>query len=137
MQQVDVLRATLDALDRLQIDYAIVGSYASGIWGEPRMTLDVDLVVLLNRTQVEPLQEAFGDEFYVSRAAMIEAVDRLSQFNVIHPTSGNKIDFMLLPAGPPTPPEIAHRVEVQILPDLLAYVAAPEDVISRSSAIIN
>jgi hypothetical protein len=32
MRQIELLRFALDVLDRLQISYALVGSYASGIW---------------------------------------------------------------------------------------------------------
>jgi hypothetical protein len=129
VQQIELLRLVLSELDRLQIPYAIVGSYASGVWGEPRMTLDIDIVVLLEANHVDPLLEAFGDEFYLSRPAIVQAVAEAGQFNLIHPRSGNKIDFMVLSRTSTTPAEIARRVEVQLLPDCQVYVAAPEDVI--------
>jgi hypothetical protein len=36
VEQSDVLRLVVETLDRLQITYAIVGSFASGAWGESR-----------------------------------------------------------------------------------------------------
>src|SRR5689334_17957034 len=97
VEQIELLRFALDVLDRLQLPYALVGSFASSIWGEPRMTLDIDFVVLVSDLHVSPLLEAFPeDDFYLSRAAVEEAIADAGQFNVIHPKSGHKIDFMVL-----------------------------------------
>jgi hypothetical protein len=130
MEQIELLRFALDALDRLQISYALVGSFASTIWGEPRMTLDIDFVVQLQDVHVSPLLEAFPeDEFYLSRAAVEEAIAHVGQFNVIHPKSGHKIDFMVLATSSKSPPEIARRIEVNLANGCEGYVAAPDDVI--------
>jgi len=49
MEQADVVRFTLDVLDRLGIEYAIVGSFASIAYGEPRFTRDIDILIALYR----------------------------------------------------------------------------------------
>jgi hypothetical protein len=59
----------------------------------------------------------------------LEAVRSKSQFNIIHSTSGNKIDLLIVPAGAWGQTEISRRQRVQILPDLEGYCARPEDVI--------
>jgi len=41
----DELRQVLDALDRATVDYALVGGLAVAIWGAPRATRDIDLLV--------------------------------------------------------------------------------------------
>lgn len=41
MEQAELLRFALDILDDLQIPYALVGSIASGAYGEPRLTQDI------------------------------------------------------------------------------------------------
>ena len=68
-------------------------------------------------------------EFYVSRAAAREAVARQGQFNVIHPASGNKIDFMLARGDAWGKTQLARRRRQPILPDRDTFVATPEDVI--------
>ena len=96
MEQPDILRYAVNALERLEIPYLIVGSFASSIWGEPRLTMDIDIVIDLRSDQIVSLCEAFpAPEFYVSEAAAREAVARRRQFNVLHPSSANKIDFMI------------------------------------------
>ena len=94
--QADVLRYTIGALERLQIPYLVCGSFASGSFGEPRMTLDIDIVVQLTRESVVALCAEFPDpEFYASLSAAQDSLRSKKQFNVIHPETGNKIDFMI------------------------------------------
>lgn len=130
MRQIELLRYVLNALERLEISYAVVGSFASGAWGEPRMTRDIDIVVRLTPSQVETLCTAFpADAFYVSVPAALEALRSHGQFNVIHPSSGNKIDFMVVGSSDWSTAQLARRQRVQFAPDTAGFIAAPEDVI--------
>lgn len=45
MQQDELLRYAVETLERLNIPYTVVGSLASGAYGEPRLTQDIDIVV--------------------------------------------------------------------------------------------
>jgi hypothetical protein len=130
VEQVDLLGHTVQVLETLAIPYMIVGSFASSVHGEPRMTQDIDIVIDPTGSQLEELCAAFGsDEYYVSRDAARQALARRDQFNVIHPDSGNKIDFMLARSDPWGREQVARRALEPILPDRQAYVARPEDVI--------
>ena len=51
------------------------------------------------------------------------------QFNVIHPASGNKIDFMIAGATPWSLAQLQRRKRIAISADHDAAFAAPEDVI--------
>lgn len=80
--------------------------------------------------QVARLCAAFpAPDFYVSEAAAREAVAQGGQFNVLHPMSGNKIDFMIARQDAWTRSEMSRRRREQILPDCSGYAAAREDVI--------
>jgi hypothetical protein len=130
VEQSDLLKLAIENLRRLNISYAIVGSFASSIWGESRLTQDIDIVVDLRSQQVASLCNAFpGPEFYVSEAAAHEAVAGSGQFNVIHPSSGNKIDFMVAGRTDWAVALLQRRVQLTLFPDQVAHVAAPEDVI--------
>ncbi len=130
MQQDELLQYAIQVLERLEIPYALVGSFASGIWGETRHTQDIDIVVDLQSAHVEALCQAFPPpDFYVSQAAATEAVQRKRLFNVIHPKSANKIDFMVLPDIAWARAQIKRRCQIELTPTCLGYVAAPEDVI--------
>jgi hypothetical protein len=128
--QLELLRHTVAALEKAGIPYAIVGSYASGIWGEARLTLDIDIVVQLRAAHVDALAAAFpAPEFYLSRPAAEEAIRHCRPFNVIHPTSGGKIDFMVVSDEGWPSAQLARRRRVALLTDLDGEVASPDDVI--------
>src|SRR5262249_15170811 len=120
-------------LETLAVPYALVGSWGSGIYGEPRFTRDIDIVLDLKPALVTPFCAAFPiGEFSLSEAAVRDAVRTRFQFNPIHPESGNKIDFIL------TRPESwnigqlqrRRRIELRLGEEAFdVYVAAPEDVI--------
>jgi hypothetical protein len=108
----------------------VVGSFASAVYGEPRFTQDIDIVVDLELAQIGPLCAAFpASEFYVSRPAAEEAVRRRKQFKVIHPASGNKIDFMIARRDSWGREQIERRQRREFLPGVSAWAASPEDVI--------
>jgi hypothetical protein len=130
VEQSDLLRLAIDTLEELRIPYAIVGSFASGAWGESRFTQDIDILIELRRDQVGTLCRVFTDaDCYVSETAAHEALDRRSQFNVVHPSSGNKIDFMIAGAAQWTKDQLERRRRLALFPDREADIAAPEDVI--------
>ncbi|MEM6331401.1 MAG: hypothetical protein AAF790_14300, partial [Planctomycetota bacterium] len=130
MQQLDLLRLVVQTLERLGIEYAIVGSFASGAWGEPRFTEDIDIVVRCDIFDAQSLCDAFPQEdFYVSKTAAAEAVESHGQFNLIHPATCNKVDFMLVGSTEWNDAQLQRRRAAPIFPDLHAYIASPEDVI--------
>jgi len=130
VNQVELLRYVIDALEAQNLAYMVVGSFASALYGEPRLTHDIDIVVQLSANAVDRLCGAFPTpEFYVSAPAAQEAVQMRGQFNVIHPTSGNKIDIVIARDDAWGRSQMARRIRQPILADRQAFVAAPEDVI--------
>ena len=52
MEQDELLRRVVEVLEEQEITYLLVGSLASGVYGEPRLTHDIDVVVELRPDQV-------------------------------------------------------------------------------------
>ncbi len=130
MEQTDLLRYAIETLEQLNLPYALVGSFASGAYGEPRFTHDIDIILELPAGDIPRFCHAFpAPDFYLSEAAVREAVRRTSQFNVIHPASGNKIDFILNRQDAWGHSQLARRQPIPIFSDRHGYVASPEDVI--------
>jgi hypothetical protein len=130
VDQPELLKFAIQTLERLNIPYAVVGSFASGVWGESRFTQDIDILIELHARDVQTLCNAFpGSDFYVSQTAANEAVIHHHQFNVIHPASGTKIDFMIAGNTPWVRAQLERRKRVPFFPDRDGAVAAPEDVI--------
>ncbi len=130
MNQAELLRYVIDVLESQSLTYMVVGSFASSTYGEPRLTNDIDIVVTLRADAVDRLCRAFpAPEFYASPAAAREAVQVHGQFNVIHPSSGNKIDFMIARDDAWGRSQLSRRCRQPILADRETFVAAPEDII--------
>jgi hypothetical protein len=93
----------IDPLDKAGIPYAIVGSVAASIYGEPRATNDVDLLIQLDRKDAPKLANAFSaEEFYVPPVEVIEVELGRSHgghINVIALESVVKADFYPLVAA--------------------------------------
>ena len=53
MNQGEFFSFVIDVLEELDIPYMITGSVASMAYGEPRLTLDMDIVIDLPERQAE------------------------------------------------------------------------------------
>ncbi len=99
MADPDLVALFAAPLHRLGIRYMISGSVAAMLFGEPRMTLDIDLVVFLDDAAIARLPAAFPAEaFYLPPPDVITIEarrERRGHFNVIHLASGMKADFYL------------------------------------------
>src|SRR5262245_34865976 len=96
MEQYELLRRLTEGLDRLGVPFLVTGSVATIAYGEPRFTLDIDVVVDLRPNQVDSFCAIFPEpEFYCPRDFVAEAVRRQFQFNVLQPEAGLKIDVIV------------------------------------------
>ena len=88
----------IDVLERLDIPYMVVGGFAAIFYGEPRLTLDVDIVVDMKSVHIRPFVSAFPiPDYYVSEDAIRDSLRRRFPFNVIQPFTGAKVDLVPLP----------------------------------------
>lgn len=88
----------IDVLERLDIPYMVVGGFAAIFCGEPRLTLDVDIVVDMGPTHISPFLTAFPiPDYYVSEEAIRDSLQRRFPFHVIQPYTGAKVDLVPLP----------------------------------------
>ncbi|MFB3892933.1 MAG: hypothetical protein ACE15C_13020 [Phycisphaerae bacterium] len=130
LEHEDILRRVADVMDELQITYMVVGSVASSVYGEPRSTQDVDIVADLRYGDIPRLCEKFPEpEYYMSPEAAGQAIRLGGQFKIICPTTGEKIDVMVVRQDAWGLNQISRRRPVRVLEDRDVYLAAPEDVI--------
>lgn len=96
MELSDLLKYLIESFERLGIRHFVTGSMASMFYGEPRFTNDIDVVADIKEEHVLGLLKLFpADEFYLSSDAVRNAIKNRSQFNIIHPTSGLKVDVAI------------------------------------------
>lgn len=121
-------------LNKLGVRYMVTGSVAMVTYGEPRLTHDVDMIVVLDREQIPQLREAFPpSEFYCPPAEVIvvEAARELGgHFNIIHHATGFKADLFLSGRDPLHAWGLARSRLLDIEGESLR-VAPPEYVIIR------
>jgi hypothetical protein len=86
-------------LESFDIAYALGGSVASSLLGEPRTTVDVDFAVKLDSVGLERIIEATSAEFYVPLDSARASIEALSSFNLISNTTGLKIDVFVVGDG--------------------------------------
>ena len=86
-------------INRLGIPYMVTGAVAAVVYGEPRLTRDIDLVVALRATQSRRFAAAWPDTaFYVPPPEAIqEETGRSSggHFNVAHHETAMRADVYL------------------------------------------
>ena len=128
IEQKDFLALLIAALDREGIPYLVTGSVGSSIYGEPRATRDVDLIIAPNETQLLRFVDAIGDDHYVSREAALDAFRSRSMFNVIGASSGWKADFIIRKDTPYEVEKFNRRFQNTYL-GIPINVATPEDII--------
>lgn len=78
----------------------ITGAAASIIYGEPRLTLDLDVVVEISAQDINRIIDAFPvDEFYCPPSEVIQAESKRSRkghFNIIHHKTGFRADIYIV-----------------------------------------
>lgn len=134
MRATEFLADLVGKLESHDLNYALAGSIAAMSYGEPRATLDVDVVIALDESETDAVASLFPPpEYYVSLDAARQAIRSRTQFNVIHPTSGMKVDFFV--AGDAIErSQIARRLRRSILPGTEAWCSPPEELIIKKLA---
>lgn len=132
MEQSELLRHLVETLERLGLRYLVTGSVATIVYGEPRMTNDIDVVVALPPPKVKEFCRSFAlPDYYLSEEDVRAAVADCGQFNIIHPTSGLKVDVLIPDDSPFNRSRFARARRVKPEPDYDASFASAEDVIIK------
>jgi len=116
-------------LDAMGIPHTIGGSIASSFAGEPRSTVDIDIVVALEERHVEALAAALSAEFYLDADALRRAVRTRSSANLIHQATQLKVDLFVAGGTPLDARQIARRQAVDLGDGRRLYVHPPEDIL--------
>jgi hypothetical protein len=117
-------------LDRLQISHYVGGSLASSLFGEPRFSEDLDLIIALAPEQSRTFIQAFESSFYVSETALDDALNgRCVSFNVIRTLSGEKVDLFISKPDDFSVSKMLRRISYPISADNSIWICSVEDII--------
>ncbi|MCK5270693.1 MAG: hypothetical protein KAJ46_07910 [Sedimentisphaerales bacterium] len=134
MPELNIFSIFTSRLNQAEIPYMVTGSVACIIYGQPRMTHDVDMVVRLEYNRLTEFIVQFpSDQFYCPPEEVIRlenARESRGHFNVIHHETGFKAD--IYPVGNEFLHQwgMANRKKVSLRGDIL-WLAPPEYVIIR------
>ena len=104
MQETSLFALFTNILEKAGIKYFVTGSVASMLYGEPRLTHDIDLVLEISQEDIPTITKIFPLEtFYCPPEEVIATEIRRSQrghFNILHHETGFKADIYLLTSNP-------------------------------------
>ncbi|MCX6937505.1 MAG: hypothetical protein NTU80_06330 [Verrucomicrobia bacterium] len=122
-------------LEHIGAPYMITGATAAILYGQPRVTNDLDVVLALNESTLAALLLAFPEtEYYVPPESVIrteQARHQRGHFNLIHLESGYKADIYLAGADPLHAWALPLRRRIEWSHETLFSVAPPEYVVLR------
>ena len=134
MPETDLILLFTRPIEQAGLKYFITGSMAGMIYGEPRLTMDVDLVLVLPQASIRVLHQAFhADEFYCPPVEVMQqevARPAGGHFNFIHHETGFKADIYLAAGDLLHAWALKKRREIKLEGDSI-WVAPPEYVITR------
>ena len=119
------------ALETLGVKYLVGGSMASSVFGEPRQTVDADVVARLFERHARPLLESLSKEFYADLSAILSAIQTQGCFNVIHLETVTKVDVFVRWRDPFGQSQLARRQRKSVgqASSLELFFASAEDTV--------
>lgn len=132
MEQDEFLRKLATALDRARVRYLVTGGIAVVVWGRPRFTADIDVVVELTPENLNALAQELkkiAGDIYLDVQMMQRALRTKGEFNLIHSDSGLKVDFWMLRDDDPFDRERMRRRIRRKVAATGIYFSSPEDLV--------
>jgi hypothetical protein len=127
-----LLRFVVSLLSSHEIPHMVVGSFASTVHGEPRSTLDLDIVIDPTPAQLEALIAGFDpDRFYLDADVARDALRRRSMFNVIEIASAWKLDLVIRKDRAFSIEELQRRELLPILGLDVATATAEDTIVAK------
>lgn len=134
MQNLNLFKIFTDILNENKFRYFITGSVAAIVYGDPRLTHDIDLVINLSTGEVEKFTRAFPElQFYCPPIDVIRTeLLRTSRghFNLIHHETGFKADIYLVGEEELQFWAMKNSKEIEFEGSII-YIAPPEYVIIK------
>lgn len=135
MTDPDLVGLFIEPLETLGLWYMITGGVASVIYGDPRFTRDIDIVLELPESEIDGLVEAFSSQhFYVPPTQTLRdesARSRHGHFNIIHRDTALRADVYLLGDDPLHLWALGRRIRVPLDAGIAIWLAPMEYVIVR------
>lgn len=130
MELENTLKKIAKILQKLRIPYLVTGGVAIVVWGRPRYTADIDIIIELKTEKVKQLVSILIKEGYVDEDAIREALKNKSEFNFIDNKTGLKVDFWILSSSAFDRSRLKRAVARKIFGQEV-FFSSPEDLILK------
>jgi hypothetical protein len=131
----DLIGLFIRPFETLGLPYMITGGVAAVVYGDPRFTRDVDVVLELTPSDAGPLVAAFSaDDYYLPPLEVLreEALRaRHGHFNIIHRDTGLRADVYLRGDDPLHEWAFPRRLRISLDAETSIWLAPLEYVVVR------
>jgi hypothetical protein len=128
MNEIDIVRDISRKFEQAGIPYMLTGSMAMNYYAQPRMTRDIDVVIVISLDDVGRVAALFRPDYYVSEQNIRESLAHESIFNLIHQESVIKVDCIIRKKHKYRRLEFERRQRISIL-DFTTFIVSKEDLI--------
>jgi hypothetical protein len=90
----DTLKDVVVRLNDLGVEYMLTGSVAMSSYVTARATMDIDVIIEIEHSNIERFEQRFTGDYYISLESIRRAIERHSMFNILNFETGVKVDFI-------------------------------------------
>ncbi len=128
MFEEKLFKKVISRLKKESISYMLTGGLAVSVWGRPRSTLDIDIVIDLKEKDKSKVIKIFKKDFYIDEKTVDLALSKSFFFNIIDFESNVKVDFYLLKQNDYEKIKFKRRRRRKIL-GMNIDIISPEDLV--------
>jgi hypothetical protein len=128
-EQNDVLGDFTNRLDKIGIEYMLVGSMALVHYAMPRATVDIDIVVKILPENIDKFITEFENDYYIPANRAKQAVRQKGMFNILNNQTILKIDCVVLKENEFELNAFSRRQKVNYAGDFDVWIIGKEDLI--------
>ncbi|MHC4441414.1 MAG: hypothetical protein ACYTF1_15305 [Planctomycetota bacterium] len=127
---IDLITQITASLEEEGITYAVTGSVASSIHGEPVTSIDIDIVTNMKLKQATRLADKLAPRMYADANMLRQAVVEHGMVNLYDTVTGFKIDISVLEDTKYHKVLMKRRIRIAHPRENVSFwVVSPEDVI--------
>lgn len=134
MHEIEFFLPFVGKFNQAGFRYFVTGSVAAMLYGEPRLTQDIDIVLEVSNRDIAELPRIFPEaDYYCPPLEVLQVENSRRQrghFNIIHLSSGHKADIYLCGEDQLHAWAFGHARKIPFRGEEI-WVAAPEYVIIR------
>lgn len=128
-EQNDVLGDFTRRVDKIGIEYMLVGSMALVHYAMPRTTVDIDIVINILPAKIDEFIAEFENDYYIPVERAKDAVREKRMFNVLNQQTVLKIDCVVLKENEFETNAFSRRRKVDYSGDFDVWIIGKEDLI--------